>query len=211
MFNFVFLLSLNIKVCFMTIKPLFRQIDSGGFGKSGVWLWYSKCPHSQGLKLTMVFKRTRQLGHTHTTAYAHSHKISLEQSKSIQKDERKEREVVPLERKRWGRGLMGKEGRRDGENSGKLGAVTGYQLYLDSEPEETRSGVCSSSDSGKKRLCSDCREKRKKKKMLGETMSNWWTAFFYHHDFDKQNYWKVIQVKLCSCPINLSTVNRIII
>lgn len=67
---------------------------------------------------------------------------------------------------------MGKEGRRDGENSGKLGAVTGYQLYLDSEPEETRSGVCSSSDSGKKRLCSDCREKRKKKKMLGETMSN---------------------------------------
>lgn len=59
---------------------------------------------------------------------------------------------------------MGKEGRRDGENSGKVEAVTEYQLYLDNQPEETRSGVCSSSDSEKKRLCSDCREQRKKKK-----------------------------------------------
>lgn len=63
----------------------------------------------------MVFKRTRQLGHTHTTAYAHSHKISLEQSKSIQKDERKEvpSEDLGIRRHGWCR--------MEGERSGATG------------------------------------------------------------------------------------------
>ena len=34
------------------------------------------------------------------------------------------------------------EGRKDEEDSSEMEAVTGFQLYLDSEPEEMRSGDC---------------------------------------------------------------------
>lgn len=37
------------------------------------------------------------------------------------------------------------EGRKDEEDSSEMEAVTGYQLYLDGEPEEMRSGDCSES------------------------------------------------------------------